>query len=252
VYIPALRGPAGVNEVALASKVVPPVGAANQSTNNPAAGTTVSGGIGFPVQTEGLLAPLAAATGGQAQLGAVIVCCFEHPFMEVALSVTFVPTGIKLIVNEPLPAITVPTVAVSMEALEVMETAYVVKSGAHKMVPVIRVGSAFTVMVELTGVPGHVPKTGVTVIFPTSVVVRLGAALNTMLPIPEAARPIVGLLFVHEKTGPRVPVKLTVTGSPGHTLTLEGVVIFGTALTVRVTGVRALEIHPVAESRVSA
>lgn len=119
------------------------------------------------------------------------------------------------------------------------------------MVPTTSVGNALTVIVKLTGAPGHVPAVGITVMMPVSVVVSPAAALNTRFPVPEAPRPIAALVLVHEKIGVNVPVKLTVIGVPGHTLTFAGVVIVGVALTVSVTGVRPLEIQPVAVSRVS-
>ena len=79
------------------------------------------------------------------------------------------------------------------------------------------------------------------------------ADVKLILPVPEVAdSPIAGLLFVQLNTAPVVPVKLTATGWPEHTLTLAGAVIVGGALTVKVTGVLVVLAQPVAGSRVSA
>ena len=59
------------------------------------------------------------------------------------------------------------------------------------------VGVGFTVIVNVTGVPVHVPTTGVTVIVEVMGAVPAFTAVNEpILPEPEAPRPIAGLLFV--------------------------------------------------------
>jgi len=50
-----------------------------------------------------------------------------------------------------------------------------------------------------------------------------GAAVKEILPVPLAAKPIAGLLFVHENVEPgTVVVKVTDTGEPLHVLTFDG------------------------------
>ena len=59
------------------------------------------------------------------------------------------------------------------------------------------VGVGFTVIVNVTGVPGHPPAAGVTVIVEVTGTVPALTAVNVpILPVPEAPRPIAGLLFV--------------------------------------------------------
>ena len=86
-------------------------------------------------------------------------------------------------------------------------------------VPALTTGSGFTVIVKLIGVPTQVVplfvKLGVTVIVPV-----IGAppvfgfvAVKLRLPVPLAARPIAGFVFVQLYTVPVVaPLKLTATG----------------------------------------
>ncbi len=58
-------------------------------------------------------------------------------------------------------------------------------------------GVRFTVMVKETGIPGHPFAVGVTVIVATTAVVPVFVAVKeAMLPVPLAAKPIEGLLFV--------------------------------------------------------
>ena len=76
-------------------------------------------------------------------------------------------------------------------------------------------GIGLTVMVNVTGVPEQlVPplaKTGVTVIVATTGALPvLVAVKEAMFPVPDAARPMEGALFVQLNTVPgTVPVKLT-------------------------------------------
>ncbi len=59
-------------------------------------------------------------------------------------------------------------------------------------------GDALTVIVKVDGVPAQPAKLGVTVIVPLiGSAVGLVAMNDPMLPVPDAARPIAVLLFVH-------------------------------------------------------
>ena len=89
------------------------------------------------------------------------------------------------------------------------------------IVPSVRVGLGFTVMVKVTGVPDSAPSTGVTEIIATCWELTLLAVKLAMLPVPLAARPIAVLLFVQLKVAPEVPVKaIADTMSPPQAWTL--------------------------------
>jgi D-ribose pyranose/furanose isomerase RbsD len=78
---------------------------------------------------------------------------------------------------------------------------------------------------------------GVTVIVATTGVVPALVAVNdAILPVPEAARPIEGVLFVHENVVPETAlVKVTATvGLLLHTVWLEMLLTVGVGLTVMV------------------
>ena len=80
------------------------------------------------------------------------------------------------------------------------------------------VAVGFTVIVKLVDVPMQVPPgpPGVTVIVPViGAAVALVAVKLGILPVPAAANPIAGLLFVQLYT---VPVPLKVTGKVGEPL----------------------------------
>ena len=59
------------------------------------------------------------------------------------------------------------------------------------------IGVGFTVMVKLTGKPGQIPKVGVTVMVAViGPLVALVVTNGSISPVPLAARPMAGLLFV--------------------------------------------------------
>ena len=107
------------------------------------------------------------------------------------------------------------------------------------------------VMVKLMGVPGQVPSVGITTIVLNCVVAKFAGGVNEIFPLPEAASPILALLFVQAKVAPAVPVKLAVTKLPAQRLLLGTVFIVGVALMVNTTGVR-LATQPVTGSFASA
>ena len=81
-------------------------------------------------------------------------------------------------------------------------------------------GVGFTVSIKLCEGPGHPLAAGVTVMVAvTGALVRLIAVKEGKFPLPLAARPIEGLLFVQLKPVPlTAPVKLTVlVMAPLHT-----------------------------------
>lgn len=72
------------------------------------------------------------------------------------------------------------------------------------------VGVGFTVMVKVIGVPGHPFAVGITVIRATTgAAPRLVAVNGGISPVPEAARPIDGVVLVQEYVVPATgPLKL--------------------------------------------
>ncbi len=88
-----------------------------------------------------------------------------------------------------------------------------------------------TLMINVTGIPVQPPALGVTVIVPVCTVAAL-AALKLRFPLPEAGKPIAGLLFVQLKVGPPVPEKPTLTASLAQTVTSAGSITVGSGLTV--------------------
>ena len=106
-------------------------------------------------------------------------------------------------------------------------------------------GLGSMVMSNVTGMPVHKPNVGVTVIRAVCWVVT-PAALNTILPVPEAGSPMAGLLLVHEITAaPGWAASVTVTFVPPHTVTSAGCVATGRGVTVRVKFWGA-PVHPLA------
>ena len=93
------------------------------------------------------------------------------------------------------------------------------------------VGVGFTVIVKLLGVPAHPLAVGVTVIVATTGAVPTLVAVNdAIFPVPAAASPIDGWVFVQLNTVPATgPVKFTAAVAPPlHTVWLA------TAFTVAV------------------
>ena len=102
-------------------------------------------------------------------------------------------------------------------------------------------GRGNTVMVKVIGVPGQTPpvvdNTGVTVMVATCVVGLVFCVTNAaILPVPLAARPILGLLFVQLKEVPgKEPVKVTAAvNSPLHVVWLPTGLTVGSGFTVMV------------------
>ena len=98
----------------------------------------------------------------------------------------------------------------------------------------LTVGSDKTVMVKVCCVEGQVPPLALTVTVAVCWV-PVPEAVKLILPLPEAPRPMAGLLFVQVKELP-VPVKSTLTGSPGQTTTLGGSSTLELTVMVKVTG----------------
>ena len=78
-------------------------------------------------------------------------------------------------------------------------------------------GTGLTVRVKFSVAPVHPAKDGVTVKF-----VRVGpptlAAVKLILPIPVAPNPMAMLEFVQSKVAPAMPLKVTATMAPAHTV----------------------------------
>ena len=99
------------------------------------------------------------------------------------------------------------------------------------------VGTGFTVMVKLCGVPVQVPPplvyVGVTVMVPVMGTLPVLVAVKFRLPVPLAPRPMAVLLLVQLYTVPGTgPVKAWVTVAPVHTTWLATGLTVGIGLTV--------------------
>lgn len=98
-------------------------------------------------------------------------------------------------------------------------------------------GVGFTVIVNVLGVPGQMPLEGVTRIVATAFTLpALTAVKGGISPLPLAAKPIAGLLFVHVKEVP-LTVPENVTGLVASLLQsswFAGCTTFGEGLTVMV------------------
>ena len=105
-------------------------------------------------------------------------------------------------------------------------------------VPTVIVGDAFTLMVNVCGIPGQpVEFAGVTFMVATIAVVPIFTAVNDGIsPVPFGGRPIPGLSFVQVNVVP-VPVKfiavvmspLVYVGSPGLFTVGSGFIVPATA-----------------------
>ena len=98
----------------------PPVAVKNQLTCNPAPAVTDKAGIGVPWQARGFDGLEAGATGGQLQLGAFTVWLAAQEADVDALILTLMPAGILAIVKLPALPVTVPTDAVMVAPLVVV------------------------------------------------------------------------------------------------------------------------------------
>ena len=94
--------------------------------------------------------------------------------------------------------------------------------------------AGLTVIVKLTAGPIQPFAVGVTEIVPVLAIDVSLRAVNARFPEPLAPRPIAVLVFVQLKVDPAVPVKLTVTGAPLHTIWLPGLFTVAVGLTVMV------------------
>ena len=157
------------------------------------------------------------------------------------------PIG-DVLLNVPLPAVIdhVPVVAPP----PIVAPVNVIGEGVPDWqtvtgIPAFTVAAGFTVIVKLTGGPGQFTTgfpavcTGVTVIVAvTGVLPLFTATKDAILPVPLAASPIEGALFVQVKEVTLVPLKFTgVVLAPLHTVWLGGVfTIDGMGFTVKVAG----------------
>ncbi len=91
-------------------------------------------------------------------------------------------------------------------------------------------GAGLTVMVKFCVAPAQPIDVGVTAILASVGALTL-AAVKLMLPVPVAPSPMVVFELVQSKAGAPVPVKLTVTGAPAHTISFAGAAIVGTIFT---------------------
>jgi hypothetical protein len=110
------------------------------------------------------------------------------------------------------------------------------------------VGVGFTVMVNDVGVPGHPLAMGVTVMVAVmGADVALVALKEAIFPIPEAPKPMAGLLLVQlYKVPATAPPKFTaVVGDPAHTVWLPTAFTVGVGVTVMVNA-RGVPGHPLA------
>lgn len=124
------------------------------------------------------------------------------------------PLGLKVlppVTPEPLHVPVIP-LCVVLSAIGESEAQKIVGETDN-----VGVTNGLTVMVNVCGVPLHVgelPAVGVTVMVAViAEAVALAAVKEAMSPVPLAAKPILGVLFVQLKVAPAEPLKLmAVTG----------------------------------------
>lgn len=90
-----------------------------------------------------------------------------------------------------------------------------------------------TVMLKVCAAPAQEPIWGVTVMVAVSVAATL-AVVKFKSPLPLAAKPMAGLLFVQANAAPAVPLKVTVVATPPQRVWLAGALIVGAGLIVMV------------------
>ena len=83
----------------------------------------------------------------------------------------------------------------------------------HKVrsVGLITDGAGLMTTVKVTAVPEQVPATGVTVMVAVCGVFPVLVLVKFRLPLPDAPKPIVVLLFAQLKVAPVLPLKMTPT-----------------------------------------
>ena len=197
-----------------------------------------------------LVGPQLATTLLVAPVGAtelpftVIVNVVDTPIQPAAVFgvtviVAVTAVGVVLIAIKlgmlPVPLAAKPILGVLLVQLKVVPATVLVKFIAavddpvHSVwfgtIPTVAVG--LTVMVNVLATPTHpvLVTTGVTVIVAVTGALVVLTAVNTgILPVPVAAKPILGVLFVQLNTVPAtVPVKATaVVAPPLHTTWLPG------------------------------
>ena len=121
---------------------------------------------------------------------------------------TAVAVGTKFMPDVPIP-LQLPPTGVPLSGTKVS----LIQMRAGK-VPALTTGSGLTVMVKVIGVPVQVvpplTKLGVTVIVATTGALVVLSAVNEMLPVPEAAKPMLVVVLVQLYTVPVVaPLKVT-------------------------------------------
>ena len=112
----------------------------------------------------------------------------------------------------------------------------------------LAVGVGFTVIVNVSGVPGQVLAVGVTVMVAVTGTVPVFTALNeAIFPLPLAAKPMEGALFVQAKDVPATgPAKFTAAvGAPLHKVWFPTAFTDGVGFTVIVNTI-GVPGHPLA------
>jgi hypothetical protein len=197
----------------------------------------------------------------------VIVKLIDWPGQPLAVGVTVIVAVIGelvALVATKLGILPVPLAANPIEVLLFVQLNVVPATAPVKVTAVVlapahsvwlatapTVGVGFTVMVNVIGVPVQVVPplvyVGVTVIVATTgAVVAFVAVKLGILPVPDAARPILVLLLVHVNTVPAaLPVKLTAAvGAPLHTAWLATAPTVTAGFTVIVKLIVAVQVVP--------
>jgi hypothetical protein len=226
---------------------VPPVAAEYQSTVVPVAVVTVSVGNGVPTQTVGGVPEnTGGATVGQLQVGGIVkVALLQHwSLMPVALIVTGnAVIGISLTTKFGAFPVTVPAVVVIVVPSVVAVTEKVVPGiDVQTGAPTVSSGFGSTLMLNVRGWLGQLFTLAMTVIVAVWRVVTFAVLKKGILLLPEAAKPIVVLLFV-QLMAPPPGVELSTIGPmllPLHTVVSRTGLTTGTALTCTTIGVLGL------------
>lgn len=159
--------------------------------------------------------------------------------VTVILAISWVETPVDVKFRLPMPLAPRPMAVLSFdqEKMAPDDPENVAVTGAPPQTEILAgwltVGNGLTVMVKLWLGPGHPLALGVTVMLPVVGLVTL-AAVKEISPEPLGPRPMDVLEFVQLKFGFPVPLKITSTGWPAHTLWLGGSITVGDGLTVMV------------------
>lgn len=180
---------------------------------------------------------LATPTQPAAEFGVTVIVAVTAVgvlFTATKLGIFPVPEAAK-----PILGVLFVQLYVTVPVVGLLKVMAVVDCPAHSvwLATVLTTAVGFTVIVNVMAVPGQPAATGVTVMVAvTGALVVFVAVKLAIFPVPEAASPMLGVLFVQLNTVPATGlVKVTaVVAAPLHTVWLAGVFTLGVGRTVSV------------------